>query len=225
MPPSRIEEIVEATNALEPDLVVLLGDYVAGIKRFRTGRVPAALWGKALGGLRAPLGVHAVLGNHDWWSDAPAVRAALSDNGISVLENDAVPLRPANGPAFWLAGLGDQLAIPMERGHFKGVDDLPGTLAKIPDDGDPIILLAHEPDIFPSVSPRVCLTFAGHTHGGQCNLPFVGPLVVPSRYGKRYAYGLVAEEGRHLLVSGGLGCTTFPIRIGVPPEIVLAEIG
>ena len=69
------------------------------------------------------------------------------------------------------------------------------------------------------------LTLAGHTHGGQVDLPLIGRPIVPSRYGDRYAYGHVIEDSRHLIVSGGLGCTGLPIRIGVPPEIVLIDIG
>ena len=132
---------------------------------------------------------------------------------------------PRRGPAFWLAGIGDQLAYPLGFGRFQGVDDLPGTLAQIPEDGRPIVLLVHEPDIFPAVPARVSLTLAGHTHGGQVDLPFIGRPIIPSRYGQRYAYGHVVEDDRHLIVSGGLGCTGLPVRFGVPPEIVLVELG
>jgi uncharacterized protein len=227
MPVSRIEEIVAATNALKPDVVVLLGDYVAGIRhRLLTGVVSPRDWGRALGGLSAPLGVHAILGNHDWWSGAAAVRAGLADNGIAVLENDASLLTAPDGTAFWLAGIADQLAYAFSRTHRdKGADDLPGTLARIPKDGLPIILLVHEPDIFPTVPRRVSLTLAGHTHGGQVDLPIIGRPIIPSRYGNRYAYGHVVEDGRDLIVSGGLGCTGLPIRFGVPPEIVLVDLG
>jgi predicted MPP superfamily phosphohydrolase len=230
MPVSRIEEIVEATNALKPDLVVLLGDYVASIgHRLLTRVMLPSEWGGALAGLSAPLGVHAILGNHDWWSGAPAVRAALRDNGIAVLENDAVRLAAADGRGLWLAGIADQLAYAYSRHHSYrgGADDLPGTLAKIPEDGQPIVVLVHEPDIFPDVPARVSITLAGHTHGGQVDLPVIGRPMIgrASRYGDRYAYGHIVEEGRHLVVSSGLGCTGLPIRIGVPPEIVLLDVG
>jgi predicted MPP superfamily phosphohydrolase len=225
MPIERIEEIVDVTNGLAPDITVLLGDFMAGMLHFRTAIVQADDWGRALGHLRAPLGVHAILGNHDWWTDVDAVRRALSANDIPLYENDVMRLTRDDGFSFWLAGLGDQLAHFEWRHKFHGEDDLPGTLAKIPEGGEPIILLAHEPDIFPEVPERVALTLAGHTHGGQVNLPFIGRPVVPSRFGDRYAYGHVEEGGRNLLVSAGLGCSRFPIRFGVPPEIVLAEIG
>ena len=90
---------------------------------------------------------------------------------------------------------------------------------------DPVLLLVHEPDIFPHVPDRVALTLAGHTHGGQIRLPLIWPLFVPSKYGARYAYGHVVEDGRHLIVSGGLGTSIIPARLGVPPEIVHITLG
>ena len=230
----RIEQIVDQTNRLGADLIVLLGDFAAG-HRYVTQSVAPEAWSAALSGLRAPLGAHAVMGNHDWWDDATAQRRgrgpvigrrALEKNGVPVYENDAVRLKK-DGIPFWLAGLGDQLALlgskHWGRRRIRGVDDLPATLAKVTDDA-PLILLAHEPDVFPKVPPRVSLTLSGHTHGGQVRLFGYAP-VIPSRYGSRYAYGHVAEQERHLVVSGGLGCSIMPVRLGMPPEIVLVDVG
>ena len=225
MPMSRVAEIVSVANDLKPDVTLLLGDYVAGLRRFRTSVVPPQEWGRALADLTAPLGVYGVAGNHDWWHDIAGVRRAFADNHIPLMENDVVRLEPKDGPAVWLAGLGDQLAYPLGDSRFRGVDDLPGTLARIPEDGAPIVLMAHEPDIFPDVPERVSLTLSGHTHGGQVDLPLFGRLVVPSAYGQRFAYGHVVENDRHLIVSGGLGCSVLPVRFGVPPEILLIELG
>lgn len=91
-------------------------------------------------------------------------------------------------------------------------------------DEAPIILLAHEPDVFPKVPRRVALTLSGHTHGGQVRLFGYSPLV-PSRYGNRYAYGHVVEDDRHLIVSGGLGMSILPIRFGVRPELLAIDLG
>jgi predicted MPP superfamily phosphohydrolase len=221
----RIRQIVDYTNSLGADAVLLLGDYVAG-HRWVTGSVRSDVWASELGRLKAPLGIHAVLGNHDWWDDLAAQRTgrgpvygrrALERAGIPVYENDVVRLDKARYP-FWLAGLGDQWAF----GSTRGVDDLPGTLAKVAD-GAPVVLLAHEPDIFPRVPERVSLTLCGHTHGGQVRLFGYSP-AVPSRYGNRYAYGHIVENRRHLIVSGGIGCTAIPVRFGVPPEIVLVDV-
>jgi predicted MPP superfamily phosphohydrolase len=235
MPAERIRAIAERTNELKPDIIVLLGDFAAS-HRFKTRSVAPEEWAEALSVLKAPLGVHAILGNHDWWDDLTAQRSGqgpvigrrmLERFGIPVYENDAVRLEK-DGHAFWLAGLGDQLAFvrPMRRRRRttrRGVDDLPGTLAKVTDEA-PVILLAHEPDIFTQVPERVSLTLSGHTHGGQVRVFGYSPRV-PSRFGNRYAYGHIVENNRHLVVSGGLGCSILPVRIGVPPEVVMVDVG
>ena len=229
----RVRSIVDRTNALGADVIVLLGDYVCGRSVWREPVAPKD-WSKALAQLRAPLGVHAILGNHEFWEDAAVQRAgagipfgrrALEDAGIPVYENDVVRLRKAGRP-FWLAGLGDQLAyLPTRRarpGRDIGVDDLSGTLGKVTDD-EPVILLAHEPDIAVRVPERVSLILSGHTHGGQVRLFGWSPLV-PSRFGNRFAYGHVREQC-DIIISGGLGCSIAPVRFGVPPEIVLVTLG
>ncbi len=234
MTAARLRGVVDRVNDMSPDLTLLLGDYVA-THRFVRGVVPARDWAAEFARLKAPLGVHAVMGNHDWWDD-PAAQArragptygevALRDAGIEVYENRAVKLG-FQGQDFWLAGLGDQIGLNTN-GRWSGVDDLPGTLAQITDDA-PVILMAHEPDIFPKVPARVALTLSGHTHGGQLRMFGYSPKV-PSAYANRYAYGLVEEadpEGmnRKLLVSGGLGCSILPFRFGVPPEILHVTVG
>jgi predicted MPP superfamily phosphohydrolase len=217
----RIEDIVARANDLAPDLTLLLGNYSAGMN-LMTDYVHSRDWVPALG-------------NHDWWEDKTVQRAghgptfgqlALQKEGIPVLENDAVRLLK-DDKAFWIAGLGDQLAfLPHARNgrrRWQGMDDLDGTLAKIAD-AAPVLLMAHEPDIFPTIPDHVSVTLSGHTHGGQVRLFGYSP-VVPSRYKNRYAYGHVVESGRHLIVSGGLGFSIAPIRFGSPPEIVLIELG
>lgn len=239
---SHLEAIVAQTNALAPDLILLPGDFEVAHRM--SERYPKPMWTAVLAKLSAPLGVFAALGNHDWWEDhalqfrrrgPTPVGRALEAVGIPVLENDAVRLVHRGRP-FWLMGLGDQWAFYLDEngnGHgrrfgYQGVDDLPGTLAKLTDDA-PAILMAHEPDVFPDVSDRVSLTVSGHTHGGQVNL-FGWMPIVPSRYGRRYAYGHVVEPRgprgeTHLIVSGGLGCSGLPVRFGRPPEIVMIELG
>jgi len=228
----HIEAIVERTNALGADVIVMLGDYVTG-HRHVTRHIPAAEWAPVLAGLKAPLGVHAILGNHDYWDDkevqregrGPTIaRRALEAVGIPVYENDAVRLIKDRRP-FWLAGLGDQLAYLPAR-HFRpvpriGIDDLDATLAQVTDDA-PVILLAHEPDVAMRVPARVALQLSGHTHGGQVRLFGWSP-VVPSRYGNRLAYGHM-RVNCDVVVSGGLGCSIMPFRLGVPPEIVLVRL-
>ena len=219
---ARIAEIVAATNALNPDLVVLLGDYAPSSRRFVSAQVPPEAMGGVLAGLRAPLGRYAVLGNHDYWNGVARWIAGLRAGGITVLQNGRAPLE-VGGQRVWLAGTASSVAIRLGRRRFQGLDNLPATLSRIPE-GEPVILLAHEPDIFPRVPPRVALTMCGHTHGGQVRLLGWSPRV-PSKFGNRFAYGHVEEAGRHLIVSGGLGFSTLPVRLGVPPEIVLVTLG
>jgi predicted MPP superfamily phosphohydrolase len=230
---AHIEAIVERTNALHADVIVMLGDYVAG-HRYMTQQVPAPEWASALAKLTAPLGVHAILGNHDYWDDRAVQREgqgktvaqrALEEAGIPVYENDVTRLTKG-GHSFWLAGLGDQLAFlqAWRFGNVRriGVDDLGATLAKVTDDA-PVILLAHEPDVAFRAPKRVALQLSGHTHGGQVRLFGWSP-VVPSRYGNRLAYGH-KKINCDVVVSGGLGCSILPFRLGVPPEIVLVTVG
>jgi hypothetical protein len=234
MTAERIAEICERANALGGDIILLLGDYTSGTNLV-SGLVPHQVWARELTALKAPLGVHAIIGNHDWWHDAAAQESgkgptfshkALMDVGIPVYSNSTARLQK-DGHAFWLAGLEDQLALRpsrrWKRAFMTGLHDLKGTLAQVTDDA-PVILLAHEPDIFPRVPKRVSLTLSGHTHGGQVRLLGWSPYL-PSRYGDRYIYGHVVENDRHLIVSGGLGCSVAPVRIGVPPEIVVIDLG
>ena len=218
----RVRQVVDTANGLGGDLTLLLGDYVAD-HRYVTERVPHEVWGGELARLSAPLGVWAILGNHDWWRDVHGIRGALRAAGIPVLENDAMRIG-RNGKRFWLAGLGDQLAIKIAPHRYRGVDDLSLTMRKVRTD-EPMILMAHEPDIFPRVPERVALTLAGHTHGGQIRLPMIGPIYRSGRHGARYSYGHIVEQDRHMIVSGGIGTSIVPMRLGVPPEIVVVELG
>jgi len=231
MPAARIARIAAATNALAPDLIVLLGDFSGGVPL--AGAVAPEEWGAALARLRAPLGVFAILGNHDWWhgarpedpsDDAAGVRRGLQRAGATLLENDAALLFKGDAP-FWLLGLGDQMAYPLGKGRWGGHDDLTGTLAKIGDAKAPAILLAHEPFVFARVPKRVALTLSGHTHGGQIRLPFAGPIFAELRYRSTHVYGHIFEDDRHLVISGGLGVSMLPMRFMRPPEIVELVVG
>jgi uncharacterized protein len=213
---AALADLVERTNAQHPDLVLLAGDYqindvMGGVF------VEAEPIAERLAGLRAPLGVIAVLGNHDWWNDGERTRRAFTAHGIRVLEEDALRLERKPGAAFYVVGLADQ----MERSS-----DPKAAMSKIPA-GAASLLLVHEPDVFESfarlsISPN--LTLAGHTHGGQVWLPLFGRRVVPSKFGARYAYGHVVENGRDLFVTGGVGTSIIPVRFMVPPEIAILTL-
>jgi predicted MPP superfamily phosphohydrolase len=219
----RIRAIVAQTNALEPDLTVLLGDYVSAIWPKMRTNIRLESWAHELAALSAPLGTFAVLGNHDCRLDAARVTQVLEEAGIPVLHNQAIQLRTPAGARVWLAGLGDQRALQVGRGRFKGADDLEATMRQVRGNTDPLILMAHEPDIFRRTSARIDLLLSGHTHGGQVRLPGIGPLYVPSRLSRHEIYGHVVDADRQMIVSGGLGCSRLPVRFRMPPEIVMIE--
>lgn len=208
----KIRQVVALANAAAPDLILLDGDYTGqrpGQPRYMT---PEAI-AQALSPLHARLGVYAVLGNHDEWQDGPRFAAALRAAGITVLQNEARRIDAPRGPLF-LVGIGDAAS-----GHA----DPSRALAHVPKDAQ-ALCFTHSPDVFPAL-PRSCaLTIAGHTHGGQVALPFLGRLIVPSRYGQRYAAGIVRENGHVLFVSTGIGTSILAVRFRVPPEISLLEL-
>ncbi len=229
-PLSRWQNVVEVAQALEPDVIFMLGDYISGIK-FGTSAVPVTDIARVAARLKAPLGVYSINGNHDWWSDSeaqrlkqgpPIIQRAFEDAGIPVLANKAVRL-VKDGYPFWVTGTDSIISYILPPDNFQGTADLPATLAQVTDDA-PIIHLAHEPDLFAEMPDRVSLTLSGHTHGGQIRIFGSAPLT-PSLYSRSHSYGYIIENGKHLLVSGGLGTSTIPIRLGVPPEINLLELG
>jgi uncharacterized protein len=208
----KLERIVDMTLAAKPDLILLLGDYV--IHRVVGGKfIAPAKIAQSLSRLSAPAGVFAVLGNHDRWYFAKQIENAITGAGISVLEDAAVSVR-SRQCEFWLVGLSDFLTGPRD---YRAV------LAKLPLH-EPALAFTHNPDLFPVVPGNVDLIFAGHTHGGQVYFPGIGRLIVPSRYGQRYAMGHIVENGRHLFVSPGLGTSILPVRFLVPPEVSVVTI-
>jgi predicted MPP superfamily phosphohydrolase len=207
----KLHYIVLKINETQPDLIVILGDFMASV---RGGEViePESI-AENLKGLRARHGVFAVLGNHDWWYDGPRVQRALESVGIRVLENDVARIE-RDDQSIWLAGLTDA---------WTNRTDIEGTLLKVTDE-NPVVVLTHNPDLFVQIPSRVILTLAGHTHGGQVNFPFFGRIKVPSEYGQRYAIGHIVENGHHLFVTSGIGTSIIPVRFRVPPEIVILTL-
>ncbi len=207
----KVQDVVEKTNAEHPNLILLLGDYVASSRKVLA--VKPFDFAQDLAPLSSQLGAYAVLGNHDWWYDGELVRHQLERVHINVLENSTAQVH-YRGKTLWLIGLADLWT------RHPTFDNL---LLKIPEQ-DPIIVLTHNPDIFPKVPARVNLTLAGHTHGGQVAIPLFGPVILPSKYGRRYAKGHIIENGKHLFVSTGIGTSILPLRLFVPPEISILTL-
>lgn len=208
----KLDKIVRLTQGARPDLVLLAGDFV--IHGVVGGHfvVPAEIADR-LRNLSAPLGVWAVLGNHDWELGGGRVRRALEGAGIPVLEDACVSVS-SGACAFWLAGIGD---------FWEGRHDVGAALARVPADAA-VVAFTHNPDVFPDVPERVSLTIAGHTHGGQVYIPGLGRPVIPSRYGQRFAIGPIVEGKKHLFVTPGLGTSILPARFLTPPEISIVSI-
>ncbi len=208
----RISKIVQKTNEQAPDIILLLGDYVS---THPFGIQPKPEEGlKPYEKLSAPCGVHAVLGNHDLHGSV-GWPEALRKTSLSVLENKAVKIDCA-GRDFWLGGLEDL---------WWQNADITKTISQVTD-SRPVVMMMHNPDLFAEMPERVALSVAGHTHAGQIRFPFVGALerVIPSKYGERYSYGYIQENGKDLVVSGGLGTTGIPLRLLNPPEIVIVTL-
>ena len=209
----KLDDVVQKTNEAQPDVVVLLGDYmILGVLGGDfIGPEPIA---QGLAKLKAPGGIYAVMGNHDWWVDGFRTIKAFQDAGIHVLEDQAVEIGLPGGRSFWLAGLADM---------WTRRPNVEKTLAAVPA-GAPIMAITHNPDLFPQVPKRVALTFAGHTHGGQVYVPFIGRPVVPSRFRQRFAMGHIRQDGKDLFVSPGIGTSILPVRFLVPPEISVVTV-
>lgn len=190
------------------DLIVLTGDFVSQDGR-NLGMVRSALRS-----LAAPLGVYACLGNHDYHRGrAPLVTAELNAAGVRVLENASLPLRGAEG--LWLTGLADPAS---------GRHDLSTALRDVPSEACKL-LIAHAPDMADEAADRrVDFAMVGHTHGGQISLPFIGPPIVPSRYGSRFASGLFDLRGFRMFVSRGVGVVMPGVRYFCPPEVALITL-
>jgi predicted MPP superfamily phosphohydrolase len=210
---AKIDRVVAMANAAKPDLVLLTGDYV--ISHVIGGHhMPIEPIVAQLRRLHASLGVYAVLGNHDRWEDADNIARAFRQAGIPVLENAHLML-PAPRSDVTLVGIGDRSS-----GGARPREALSGVTG-------PALCFTHSPDIFPRLPPVCALTIAGHTHGGQVWLPFVGRpavAILSSRYGQKYAFGIVQEGGKTLFVSSGIGTSVLPLRFGVPPEVSLLTL-
>ncbi|WP_444897464.1 metallophosphoesterase [Microbulbifer sp. SSSA005] len=207
-----LQNLVEAVNKSQPDLILLPGDFV--IQGVVGGKfVPPEDAAGILKELKAPMGVFAVLGNHDWWLDAARVEQSLASQGISVLEDKSVSL-VSSECKLRLVGISD---------FWEGPHDVKKAMQWI-DEGETILAFTHNPDIFPELPAELSLTIAGHTHGGQVYLPFIGRPIVPSSYGQRFAIGHIVEGDKHLYVSPGVGTSILPVRFLVPPEVTVLSI-
>jgi predicted MPP superfamily phosphohydrolase len=208
----RARRIVAEINAAQPDVVLLPGDFISD--RDYKPEIAATAEDEiaaVLGELKAPLGVYAVLGNHDWWHDGDKFRAAFERRGIRVIENDAVPIK---GTPLWAVGVGDD---------FTGHSQPAVAMAKLPKGAQALVLM-HDPASFKNLPPVQGLVVAGHTHGGQVWLPFIGAPIVPGAAPRAWAYGWVHHGGNSMYVTSGVGVSIIPVRFNMRPEWVLFTV-
>ncbi len=198
----RICKIVKKINNLNPDIVLFGGDYVNGHKKGYSMSIEDIAF--ELSKIKSPkIGI---IGNHDGWQGKNEIKSALEKHFIKILINDNVKV--------------DNLCI-------IGLDDIqtgdPDIKKAFQKSQSPRILLTHSPDVFPLVTEEITLALAGHTHGGQIVFPFNIPIIVPSKYGKKYAKGLICENNKKIFITKGLGTSILPLRFCCIPEIVLID--
>ena len=211
-----IRKAIEIVNGLHPDLIVLTGDFVTippisdYLHTAKYGAHAAEPCADILAKLRSRLGSFAVLGNHDTDSDAPRIISALQSRGMTILENRSIPIEQ-RGKRLWLAGIADALV---------GKPNLDAALHDVPT-GEPVVLLAHEPDFADHAAKRyVDLQLSGHSHGGQVRLPIIGAPFLPEM-ARKYPWGLYHIGPTTLYTNAGLGTIRVPVRINAPPEVSL----
>lgn len=206
-----VRAVVERVAAAAPDLVLLLGDYLADVPG------GSHLDPYAVADALAPLvdvAPHAaVLGNHDWYAGGHRVTAALERAGITVLADAALPVA-VRGRAVWLAGIDDL---------WEGRPSVSAALADVPA-AAPVLLLSHNPDGVLAAPDRVALTVSGHTHGGQVAFGRHPLYRISPFTGNRFVRGAYDVDGRPLYVSPGIGTSTVPWRLGVPPEVTVLAL-
>lgn len=198
---SRERQLVDLVDRSHPDVIVVTGDVVDG------GNLEPAR--ELLGRLRAPLGVLVVRGNWENWKPPPNEAAFYASVGATLLVNEGRLLRPD----IWIAGLDDPMS---------GAANLTAAQAGAPP-GALRLVLFHSPEYFDGAAAKIDLAFAGHTHGGQVRLPFVGPVWMPPGSG-RFVEGWYANGSARMLVSRGAGTSILPIRLFCPPEVALVEV-
>lgn len=224
-PPERIRYVVEQANAQNPDLIILLGDYVSESKWDREMRnrpegtdrtelkIPVETIAESLRGLKAKYGVFAIIGNHDWYHNEQKIHRLLEEiAGINVLNNEIIEIDTESG----------------EQVRVWGIEDLyrnrkvPPEPFNVLAEKRNIIALTHNPDSLLTAPDGFSLMFSGHTHGGQLNWPIFGPKAVFND--ARFMDGHATVDGKHVYVTSGVGTSVIPFRFRVPPEIAVITI-
>jgi uncharacterized protein len=201
----RLDNLVDQVNTLNPDLILLGGDYVDGGSEYIN---PVF---KSLSRLKAPLGVYAVLGNSD---PQYLTLKTIKTSGISYIGNKGIWIKQ-NGSKIRLGGVGD----------FNNGNQFQRATTATVNTNDFVILLTHNPDYFPEVDKsKIDVVLSGHTHGGQVTFFGLWAPVVRSIYGQRYRTGIIMEDNTTLIVSNGIGTSVLPVRFFTRPQIIVLRL-
>jgi predicted MPP superfamily phosphohydrolase len=208
-----ILQLVAKINEQSPDLILLGGDLlingvVGGHHMSIEDLAPL------LAKFKSRLGTYAVLGNHDWWNDGENIRRVLEKYNIAVLENQAKFIKPDAEAGFWLVGIGDE-----STNHARAYDALNKVTSN-----DPVIAFMHDPAALLAVKKSFFLALAGHLHGGQVSIPFVGAIVTSGKAPRNWANGFVNLENGNLFVTKGVGTSLLPVRFNAVPEFVILNL-
>jgi len=207
MDPARLDRIVDQANALTPDLVLIAGDFVYGNDPVEGARSATQLIAP-LSRLRAPLGVVAVSGNHDYWAGQNSLPPALKRAGVTLLDNAAIERGPLA-----IGGLADGYTL-----HAR----IPATMAALDKLPGARIVLTHAPEITPYLPGSAHLVLAGHTHCGQIVAAWLGPFARKPR--ARFGCGWTRDRSRLNLVTAGVGTSILPLRLGADPDMWLLTL-
>ena len=208
-----IKELVDRINKMSPDIILLGGDLVInGV--VGGNHIPIEELTPLLKPLKARLGVYAVLGNHDWWSDGPRIEMNLEQVGISVIDNEAKLIKINENFDFWLVGIGDD---------YTGHADVAQAMSQV-NSSSPRIIFMHDPAAIFQMRNKFSIALAGHMHGGQIYIPGYGALVTPGQAPRSWASGWIDFPMGQLYVSKGVGTSIVPVRINAPPEFVVLDL-
>lgn len=208
-----IKKLVDEVNNNQPDLILIGGD-LASSNIIGGQKIAFSEVARQLKALKAPLGVYAVLGNHDWWNGDIEIRNELLKNSIIVLENEAKLIVTKESQSFWLIGIGD---------HYTGHSDTNKAFG-LSNNDYPKILFMHDPASLLDTKNKFSIAFAGHLHGGQVYIPKIGALITPGEAPKSWAKGWVDFEFGRLYVSQGVGTSILPVRLNSLPEFVILDL-